>query len=158
MNRQLLMQDKLPTTMCHGHVGGVFADNASTSGTAACVVQPSGYICWPVGQTTAENLQSDLPGIFWRGCIWSLPPLWNIPWASCSWPRTGQTYLWQDKRLWKTCLWQHLGLCSISRCKDRPRLHVCTMQNIKNGHVFHQKSHVLHYKTSIQILWDYHKL
>lgn len=37
------------------------------------------------------------PGISWRGCIWSPPPQWDIPSASCSWPRTGRTYLRQHK-------------------------------------------------------------
>lgn len=93
----MLRERTLWTMVRRCHVDGVFPSDASSSSPAGCVVQPCVYIYWPAAQTAAEKLVSDLPGIFWRGCIWSLPPLWNIPLASCSWPKTGQTYLWQDK-------------------------------------------------------------
>lgn len=63
----LLLKYSCSRNMRYGplcHVEGVFPADASSSSPVGSVVQPSVYIYWPVGQTAAENLVSDLPGIF----------------------------------------------------------------------------------------------
>lgn len=108
--KMLLATDCCPdelegTSPCQ--VGGGFPTEASLRGCH----KPSGYICWPEGQTSASLTRAQScvsvcvcvcksPGISWRGCIWSPPPQWDIPSASCSWPRTGQTYLRRHKERW----------------------------------------------------------
>lgn len=147
----MLRERTLWTMVRQCHVDGVFPSDASSSSPAGCVVQPCVYIYWPAAQTAAEKLVSDLPGIFWRGCIWSLPPLWNIPLASCSWPKTGQTYLWQDKHFFLKSLFLAVPIPLVFFFFFFPKCHHLNVQNIKNCHVSDCKSHVLHEKVLLFI-------